>query len=175
MNRVQRYLLDADTFIRAHRQHYRFAFCPAYWHALLQKHDSGNVASIVQVRKELLRGHDHLSDWVKSKLPDSFFKGTEDSKVIQVYASIAKWVVSLNRLTPEAQAHFAGSADGWLIAYASVNGYVLCSNEVSAPESRSDIKLPDIASQFGVALVNSSDMLEQLAIRMVLSKRGSKR
>ena len=173
MKQGYKYLLDADTFIRAHRQHYRFSFCPAYWSALLSQHNAVSVASVLQVKKELLRGKDDLTTWVKSKLPTEFFKGTEDAKVVQTYASIAKWVVSLTHLSPEAQSHFAGSADGWLIAYAQVNGYTVCSYEVSAPESKNDIKLPDIASQFGVSCDSPYDMLERLDVRMVLTKRAS--
>jgi hypothetical protein len=174
MKQGPKYLLDTDTFIRAHRQHYRFSFCPAYWIALIQQHNAGSVASISQVKRELLRGKDDLSTWVKTKLPVSFFKGTEDAKVIQTYASIVKWVVSLTHLTPEAQSHFVGSADGWLIAFARVNRYTVCSYEVSAPESKNNIKLPDIASQFGVSCESPYDMLEQLDLRMVLTKRASR-
>ncbi len=168
-----KYLLDADTFIRAHRQHYRFKFCPAYWTAILNHHDSGHVASIMQVRKELLRGKDDLSAWTKNKVPVSFFKGTVDSKVIQVFATITKWVVSLSQLYSEAQSHFASSADGWLVAYAKVNGYSVCSYEVSSPESKNNIKLPDVCKQFAVPFVNPYDMLEKLDVRMVLSKRST--
>lgn len=53
MNQKHKYLLDADTFIRAHRQHYRFKFCPAYWTAILNHHDSGHVASITPAKTRL--------------------------------------------------------------------------------------------------------------------------
>ena len=173
MNQKHKYLLDADTFIRAHRQHYRFKFCPAYWTAILNHHDSGHVASITQVRKELLRGKDDLSLWTKTKVPVSFFKGTEDSKVIQVFATISKWVASLSQLSIEAQSRFASSADGWLVAYAKVNGYSVCSYEVSSRESKSNIKLPDVCKQFGVPFVKPYDVLEKLDVRMILSKRAT--
>lgn len=173
MNQKLKYLLDTDTFIRAHRQYYRFTFCPAYWTAILNRHSSGHVSSITQVRKELLRGKDDLSIWTKTNVPVSFFKGTEDSKVIQVFTTISKWVASLSQLSTEAQSHFASSADGWLVAYARVNGYSVCSYEVSSPESKSNIKLPDVCKQFGVPCVNPFDMLEKLDVRMVLSKRAT--
>ena len=115
MKRDNKYLLDADTFMTAHRQHYRFSFCPAYWKAILLHHGSDSVASIVQVRKELLRGKDALSGWVADDVPGSFFKETTDAKVLQTYSTIAKWVVSQPHLAPAAQAKFASGADGWLV------------------------------------------------------------
>ncbi len=174
MNQKLTYLLDADTFIRAHRQHYRFTFCPAYWTAILNHHSTGTIASITQVRKELLRGKDDLSAWTKNNLPVSFFKGTEDTKVIHVFATISKWVVSLSHLSSGAQSHFASSADGWLVAFAKVNGYSVCSYEVLSPESKSNIKLPDVCKQFAVPYVNPYDMLETLDVRMILSKKATR-
>ena len=115
MKRDHKYLLDADTFMTAHRQHYRFSFCPAYWKALLLHHGSDSVASIAQVRKELLRGKDALSGWVTDDVPETFFKETTDAKVLQTYSTIAKWVVSQPHLTPAAQAKFQVALTvGWL-------------------------------------------------------------
>ncbi len=172
MKRDNKYLLDADTFMTAHRQHYRFSFCPAYWKALLLHHGSDSVASIVQVRKELLRGKDALSEWVTDDVPESFFKETTDAKVLQTYSTIAKWVVSQPHLAPAAQAKFASGADGWLVAYAKVNGYAVCSYEVSAPEAKSNIKLPDVANQFGVICVKPPEMMENLGVRMILPRKA---
>ena len=69
MTTQRKFLLDADTFMSAHRQYYRFSFCPAYWRALLVHHASKRLASIEQVRKELLRGKDALTTWVENGLP----------------------------------------------------------------------------------------------------------
>jgi hypothetical protein len=107
MKRSHKYLLDADSLMTAHRQHYRFSFCPAYWKALLLHHESESVASIAQVRKELLRGKDALSGWVKDKVPESFFKETTDAKVQQTYSTVEKWVDSQPHFLPAAKAKFA--------------------------------------------------------------------
>jgi len=92
----QKFLLDADTFKRAHRQHYQFVFYPAYWQSLLLNFETSNIASVVQVRKELLRGKDELSEWIKEKVPSPFVKGIDDARVIQAYSPITKWVMSLS-------------------------------------------------------------------------------
>lgn len=171
MKRSRKYLLDADSLMTAHRQHYRFSFCPAYWKALLLHHESESVASIAQVRKELLRGKDALSEWVTDDVPETFFKETTDAKVQLTYSTITRWVVTQSHLAPAAQAKFASGADGWLVAYAAVNGYAVCTYEVSRPESKSNIKLPDVAAQFGVLCVKPPEMLEDLAVRMDLPRK----
>jgi len=37
MSKSPRYILDADSFIRAKREHYAFDICPGYWDALLRE------------------------------------------------------------------------------------------------------------------------------------------
>jgi hypothetical protein len=174
MKSHRKFLLDADTFMTAHRQYYRFSFCPAYWRALLAHHENKRLASIEQVRKELLRGKDELATWVKTKLPKTFFKGTDDVAVINAFAVLNQWVQSRPELTPEAKARFAAAADGWLVAYAQVNDYAVCTYEVSRPESRANIKLPDVADYCGVSCLTPYEMLEELGVRMLLAKKVEK-
>lgn len=169
MKGAKAYLLDADTFVSAHRNHYRFSFCPAYWQALLDHHKHGTLSSIIPVRKELLKGKDVLSDWVKDDVPENFFHETTDVRVTQTYGTILKWVATLSHLLPAAQAKFASGADGWLVAYAKVHGLSVCSYEVSSPESKSNIKLPDVAKQFDVTCLKPQEMLEHLGIKMILA------
>lgn len=172
MKGANEYLLDADTFVSAHRNYYRFSFCPAYWQALLDHHQHGKLSSIIPVRKELLKGKDLLSDWVKDEVPENFFHDTNDAKVTQTYGTILKWVASLPHLLAAAQAKFASGADGWLVAYAKVHGLSVCSYEVSSPESKANIKLPDVARQFGVTCLKPQEMLEHLGVKMVLGKKS---
>lgn len=62
--------------------------------------------------------------------------------------------------------------EGWLVAYAKANDYLICSYEVSAPQSRNNAKLPDVAAFLGVTCVFPHEMLEELRVRMVLSTRA---
>ena len=171
MKGANEYLLDADTFVSAHRNYYRFSFCPAYWQALLDHHKHGTLSSIIPVRKELLKGKDVLSDWVKNDVPENFFHETTDVKVTQTYGTILRWVGALPQLLPAAHAKFANSADGWLVAYAKVHGLSVCSYEVSSPESKANIKLPDVAKQFGVTCLKPQEMLQRLGVRMILGEK----
>lgn len=169
-----KYLLDADTFIRAYRHFYSPSFCPAYWDAILRHHATGKLASIEQIKKELLKGKDELALWIKDECPESFFKQTKDVKVMRAYSDIMKWAQSRTDVNPAAKEKFADGADGWLVAYANVNRYVVCTLEVSAPDAKSNIKLPDVANHFNVACETPFEMLNSLAVRMVLAKRKRK-
>ncbi|MCF7959128.1 MAG: DUF4411 family protein [Pirellula sp.] len=48
-----------------------------------------------------------------------------------------------------------------MVAYAKVNGYSVCSYEVSSPESKNNIKLPDVCKQFAVPFVNPYESLRE--------------
>jgi predicted trehalose synthase len=58
----------------------------------------------------------------------------------------------------------AESADAWLIAYAAqAGGYQIITNEVSEPNSKSVVKLPDAAAAMGVKTAKLHDVLARHA------------
>lgn len=169
-----KYLLDADSFIRAKRDHYGFDFCPGFWTGVLKAHEKKRVASILPVRKELLAGGDDLADWVKDKCPSLFFKKVDDVAVHAALNSIADWVMKHQRYTDTAKQKFLAGADPILIAYAKVNDYVITSYEVAAPESKAKVKLPDVATEFSVACCQPFDMLREPRVRLRLASNSFK-
>ncbi|HKP62829.1 MAG TPA: DUF4411 family protein [Polyangiales bacterium] len=64
-----------------------------------------------------------------------------------------------------AKAKFASGADGWLVAFAAVQNGVVVTNEQPAPESKREIKLPDVCVQFGVQYKDAFQMLRELAVQ----------
>lgn len=68
------YLLDANVFIQAARTYYAPDIAPGFWDWLLKQHNSGNIASIAQVKKELIAGKpgDFLSEWARTA-PETFW------------------------------------------------------------------------------------------------------
>ena len=54
-----------------------------------------------------------------------------------------------------------------------VNNYAVCTYEISRPESKANIKLPDVANYCGVSCLTPYEMLEELGVRMVLSRRAA--
>ena len=157
-----RYVVDANVLMEAHRRYYRFTVCPGFWDCMAWQHKQGVVCSIDRVKSEIEAGKDKLAQWVKKDCPKTFFYATTDPKVSTWYGEIIAWVQAQTRYTPAAKSQFASVADGWLIAYARENGLSVVTHEVPAPESRNDVKIPDVCDAFGVPFMDVFDMLEKL-------------
>lgn len=163
-----RYLLDSDALISAKTLYYRPSYCQAFWAWLEDCRAAGAVCSIDKVRDELLNGSedDHLVQWAKDRDEDDFFLPTRG--IMKAYGTVSNWALSRTpAFKPAALNKFlrANAADAWLIAYAAASPgeYVIVTNEVSAPESRRDIKLPDAAHALGVQTIRLFELLDLLA------------
>ena len=158
------YVLDANVFIEAARRYYAFDLAPKFWESLAQQATDGRIHSIDRVKQELERGRDELTAWAKADFSHGF-ASTDNTAVIRVYAQIMTWVQSQARFLDAAKADFARGADGWLVAYAKVNGCVVVTHEVPAPEARRKVPLPDVCQAFGVPFVDTFAMLRALGVR----------
>ena len=166
--RVDRaYLVDLDVFITAKNLYYPFDICPGFWKSLLHHHRAGRVYSIDRVRSELLAGRktEDLVQWVRREVPDGFFLPVDTADVADAYTDIMMWVQRHAKYFDHAKAKFATGADGWLVAYARVHGATVVTNEQSAPESKKEVKLPDLCAQFGVQRDNTFAMLRSLNVQ----------
>ena len=160
------YLVDSDVFITAKNLYYSFDLCPGFWQSVLHHHRRGRVFSVDRVRNELLAGHkaEDLVRWVRNEVPDTFFVPVGTSAVVRAYQDVMLWVQRHPRYFDHAKAKFAAGADGWLVAYARVHGAIVVTNEQSAPQSRKEVKLPDVCDQFGVRPSNTFTMLRALNV-----------
>jgi hypothetical protein len=70
---------------------------------------------------------------------------------------------------------FVGGADPWLVAYADARELVLVTYEVSAPESKALVKLPDVARHFDLKCIPPYVMLRRLKIVLELAKGSRKK
>ncbi len=161
------YLVDADVFIAAKNLYYAFDICPGFWASLIHHHKRGCVYSVDRVRGELLAGRktEDLVVWVRDTLPKTFFLEVDTETVTNVYGDIMLWIQRHPGYFDYAKAKFATGADGWLVAYARVHGMTVVTNEQAAPDSKREIKLPDVCNQFGVAYENTYSMLRHLGIQ----------
>ena len=159
------YLLDADVFIRAKRDHYRFTFCPGFWEWLLKANGSGKVFSIDKVKGELESGTDELARWAGAQ--SSLFFLIPDSTVAAAAARVSRWV-NQQRYESQAIVEFFQSADYWLVAHALAKGWKVVTHEISAPGSRKKIKLPDACDGVRVWCTNPYQMLDDERARFVL-------
>ena len=67
---------------------------------------------------------------------------------------------------PAAKAEFAGCADGWLVAYAKVHGFVVVTQEVYAAEARKRVLIPNVCKASGVNYVDTCTMLRGLGAKL---------
>lgn len=151
---MHKYLIDSNVFFQAKNFHYRFNFCSQFWIWLEHAHTDGLVCSISKVKKEIMRGDedDPVKTWIQ-KLPDAFFVADDsDVEVMKKYQEVMRWNAANTHFRESAKAEFARAdiADAFLIAVAMAYGYEIITHEMSKPEQRKKIQLPDAAQQFGV-------------------------
>ncbi|NOZ78586.1 MAG: DUF4411 family protein [Acidobacteria bacterium] len=167
MRASQRYIIDSDVLITAKNLYYAFDLCPGFWKSLIHHHREGRLFSVDRVRNELLAGRktEDLVRWVKDDLPRSFFLDVDTDAVTSAYTEIMMWVQRHPKYFDSAKAKFATGADGWLVACARVHGAIVVTNEQPAPDSKKEIKLPDVCDQFAVKRENTFAMLRALCVR----------
>jgi hypothetical protein len=162
----EKYALDANAFIQAKRRFYGFEFCPGYWRALIWHQQRGRLSSIDKVRDELLRGGDDLTQWVKREFGDQAFASTAVPEVMAAYGQMLAWVMAQSQFMETAKAEFQQVADGWLVAYAKVNGYVVVTLEEFDPVIRKKVPLPNVCRAFDVEWITPFDMLRRLGVKL---------
>lgn len=175
MSASKGFVLDANVFITAHQQYYRFDVCPGFWDALVRQHETQRACSIDKVRDELLALDDKLTTWAKRKALESFFKGTTDKAVIEAFRQMVNWVQSQDQFTAEAKAEFASVADGWVVAYAKANDLTVVTHEEYAADVKRKVPIPNVCLEFKVDYVNTFEMLASMKERFVLAKRPAKK
>jgi hypothetical protein len=171
---ANKYILDANIFIQAKNDYYRFTVCPGFWAALIACHKNGRVCSIDRIYDELVAEGDRVGQWAQDA-PKNFFKKTQDKAVADAYQDMVGWAYSESQFLPAAKSEFASVADGWLIAYAKVNGLVLVTHETYEPNARNRVKIPNVCVEFDVGYVDTFDMLEDLKAKFALTPRSGRR
>ena len=158
-----RYLFDSDVLIASARLHYSPAYCQAFWDWLTAGHKANLFFSIDKVKDELMVGKtDPLSAWAQAPAMNGFFLPSDSA--IGQWKGLTNFATNpAKQFTDGAQKKFLAEdkADAWLIAYAADTGnYVIVTNEVSAPLSKAEIKLPDAAAALQVKSVKLFDIMK---------------
>ncbi len=168
MTANSKYLLDANALIEANRRYYSSDICPGFWNFLEFSNGNAAVFSIDRIGKEIHdgAGRDFLKEWVGNN--SAFFLSTDISKTINHYRAMVSWVSSSTQFLPEAKAEFASVADGWLIAHARAEEYVLVTHEICAKDARKKVPIPNVCKEFGVRYCNTFEMLRILKAKFIL-------
>lgn len=88
--------------------------------------------------------------------------------MIELFSSVIAWVNAQPQFAQAAKAEFASVADGWLVAYAKVNGMTVVTHEEFAPDVKKRVPLPNVCIEFDVEYVNTFEMLNDLGVKFVL-------
>jgi hypothetical protein len=159
------YLLDANVFIQAHRLHYGFDICPAFWEWIERAHDLQRVFSIGKVLEEIEVGNDALAEWASNR-PESFFLKPEPATVLSLQAT-SGWAVRSGS-DQTAISTFLQVADYFLVAQAHSLSFTVVTHEVPG-SSRKRIKVPDACIGVGVQFMTPFSMLRREQARFVLA------
>lgn len=154
------YIFDTNTLLEAKNRYYGFDVCPAFWDWLVLERERGNVLSIEAVKDEL--EDPDAAQWAKDNL--TFFDPNDDSHV----ANVSNWVVAQPRFTQAAIQKFLSKADPRVISFAIANGHVVVTQEVPAPQSKKEVKIPDVCVALGANWKNSFQVLNELKARFIL-------
>src|ERR1035437_1654173 len=157
------YVLDSNFFIQAHRANYPLDVALGFWNKVQQLAKEGKIISIDKVKNEIFKNEDDLKKWCEKNLPKDFFKDTKT--VLDSYSQIVSWAVSKNnQYNQNALNEFlnAEEADAWLISYAHTHKLTIITQELSQPESKRKVKIPDVCIHFGIPFINTIEMFREL-------------
>lgn len=162
---MQMYLVDSNFFIQAHRAVYPLDIATGFWNKVKILAVSGTIFSIDKVKNELYNKNDELEIWCKENLPNRFFKDSSD--MIKEYAQITTWAISkVDHYLPNALSEFldADEADAFLVAYAlsDKDNITIVTQEVSQPNGKRRIKIPEPCNAFKIKYINTIEMFRQL-------------
>jgi hypothetical protein len=162
---MQPYVLDANVFINSHQCHYGMDFCPAFWDWLAVKNKSGIIFSIDRIRSELEECDDTLCAWAKEQGNGLFLPF--DQTAADHLPRVIGWVEQQTRFKRSAIDAFSAGADMYLIAYALAHSHVVVTQEVSAPNSKTAIKIPDVCDGLEVQCVSLWELLRAEGAKFV--------
>lgn len=159
------YVVDSNFFIQAHRMTYPIDVVPSYWKKVEQLAAGKKLISIDKVKNEIFGHNDILEDWCRNHLPSDFF--ADSSGAIDQYKRIVEWALTRqNHYLPKAINEFleADSADAFIIAFAlaDLENRIVLTQETRDIYRKNKIKIPEVCAAFGIAYVNTIEMLRQL-------------
>lgn len=163
------YLLDANTLIEAKNRYYRMTVCPAYWNWVQRSHGAGVVFSIEPVGVELRRGNDELAEWARNQA--GLFLPVSEEATQHAFAQVAAYVAyQASAMKTGALEEFLDGADPWLIAKAmSLQNAVIVTHEQFNLQLRRKYSIPNVCQHFGVAWIDTFELLSQTDARFVLA------
>lgn len=138
---------------------------PTLWTQLEGRLFSPDIYFHQEVHAELKRwSQPRLSWYLQHVRCDQILEPDEEE--FKALAEVNEWVA--NQRSPAyrtaAANKFLTVADSWLVASAYRHDATIVTNEKSAPLSVKNVKIPDVANQFGVSCIDTLGFLRALRI-----------
>jgi len=160
-----KFLIDANVFMTAHRQLYPFDIALGFWEQLVEK-ASGRIIIIEEVQKEILKGQDILVEWYEKEKTKFQVLGIPDQGVIESYKKIINSVNDNEQYKQSAKEEFASSADSWLCAHGLASGETIVTTEKYEAEIKKKIKIPNVCEEFGINYIDLLQFMREIRIRL---------
>ncbi|MCL2221240.1 MAG: DUF4411 family protein [Oscillospiraceae bacterium] len=151
------FLLDANAFIEPYKKFYTFTIAPGFWDFLKNEIETGKVALLDVVAKEISKGKDDLAAWMDTHTATVIDRRSPD--ILASYGKILTHIQTSGNYTERALTTWAGDiADPWIIATALARKYTIVTfeqpNSSLGTSLTSRPKIPDVCRTFGVDYVN---------------------
>lgn len=168
-NNCTRYLIDTNTLITPYKLYYPFDLAINFWRQMKEEINNGNLLILDLVKKELIKGDDELSEWIKD-INSSLIVSRKNPDILKKYGEILGYIQTCGYYKDDAVKNWADKdiADAWIIATASVYDFTVITQEVSngnlnTKNKARNAKIPDICKEFDVKCENLFYMMRQLS------------
>lgn len=156
--------MDANVLIDAGRDYYPIDRVPEFWDWLEHHGAAGTVRIPIEIYEEVKQGNDALADWIKQPTVAAALEHREEVRVDLVSRAVSEGYA--DDLTDDEILKLG--RDPFLLAYAlsDPDNHCIVTTEVSKPsKQRANRRLPDVASDFGIAFCNTFELARRLDFR----------
>jgi len=165
-------LIDANTLMTPYQSYYPFDFAPKFWYQLESAVEDGSVVILDMVKKEVEKGNDLLSEWIKSiRIPNLIDHREKD--ILDKYSEVLRYIQTSESYSARALQEWSQGdvADAWLIATALVHGYTIITFEASSHgidvrNPSSNPKIPDVCAALHVKCEKLFYMMRTLSFML---------
>ena len=156
-------LLIDSNFLIAMESVYPQDIFPSLWDKLAAAFRTELLVIHKSVDKELTvwnstvsRWNSTVSRWYVGNTQGIAVRETDEAE-LEAYTRVASWVEEERKPRYRSQAVdvFLDVTDSWLVASALAHGDTIITNEKHAPQSVARVKIPDVATHFGVECLDT--------------------
>lgn len=152
----KRYCLDTNIYIEGWNKYFSTELSTGYWEILDSFALNGQVFSPIEVKREILRLDDGLSDWLKTR---PYFFREITNKVQKEMRSI---MASYPRLVDNTKQR--SIADPWVIAFAITENAIVVTKETPVGSNSRRIKIPDVCNDLNIPWIDDFRFALELGI-----------